>query len=94
MSTGVDGNESDNSAPGAGAAYLFVRDAGSVWTQEFYVKASAVDSDDEYGSDIAVSADGTTILVGARREESSAAGVDGDDSDNSLGGAGSAYLYQ
>src|SRR6185295_12324297 len=36
--TGVNGNYSDNSAPYAGAAYVFLRN-GSVWTQQAYLKA-------------------------------------------------------
>src|SRR5207244_3955354 len=37
--TGVNGDQSDISAPGAGAAYVFVRD-GATWTQQAYLKAS------------------------------------------------------
>ncbi|MBK9217732.1 MAG: FG-GAP repeat protein [Uliginosibacterium sp.] len=38
-STGVDGDQTDDSATYAGAAYVFVRRAG-VWTQEAYLKPS------------------------------------------------------
>ena len=37
--TGVNGNQSDNSAAGAGAVYLFGR-SGTVWSQQAYLKAS------------------------------------------------------
>jgi hypothetical protein len=37
--TGVNGNQADNSADGAGAAYVFVR-SGTTWTQQAYLKAS------------------------------------------------------
>src|SRR5436853_43697 len=37
--TGVNGNEADNSVPGAGAAYVFVR-SGTNWSQQAYLKAS------------------------------------------------------
>jgi len=37
--TGVNGNQSDNSAPAAGAAYVFVRN-GATWTLQAYLKAS------------------------------------------------------
>ncbi|MBW2735539.1 MAG: cadherin-like beta sandwich domain-containing protein, partial [Deltaproteobacteria bacterium] len=36
---GVNGNETDNSLASSGAAYIFTR-AGSVWTQQAYIKAS------------------------------------------------------
>jgi FG-GAP repeat protein len=51
--TGVNGNQADNSAPGAGAAYVFVRGAG-VWSQEAYVKASNTGSSDNFGRSVAV----------------------------------------
>ena len=37
--TGVNGNQSDNSAPDSGAAYVFVR-SGTNWSQQAYLKAS------------------------------------------------------
>jgi hypothetical protein len=37
--TGANGNQSDNSAPGSGAAYVFARSSG-VWAQQAYLKAS------------------------------------------------------
>jgi hypothetical protein len=37
--TGVNGNQNDNSAPNAGAAYVFGR-SGSTWSQQAYLKAS------------------------------------------------------
>ena len=37
--TGVDGNQNENSATGAGAVYVFVR-SGSTWSQQAYIKAS------------------------------------------------------
>ena len=37
--TGVNGNQSDNSAVDSGAAYVFVR-SGTNWSQQAYLKAS------------------------------------------------------
>ena len=42
--TGIDGNQTDNSADGAGATYAFTRD-GNVWGQQAYIKASLTDGD-------------------------------------------------
>src|SRR6266498_2081113 len=36
---GVNGDESDNSSPGSGAVYVFVR-SGTNWIQQAYLKAS------------------------------------------------------
>jgi len=38
----VNGDQSDNSAQSAGAAYVFVR-TGTTWTQQAYLKASNTD---------------------------------------------------
>ena len=37
--TGINGNQDDNSAARAGAAYVFVRN-GTTWSQQAYLKAS------------------------------------------------------
>jgi len=42
-------NPADNSAPDAGAAYVFVR-AGTTWTQQAYLKAANAGADDFFGS--------------------------------------------
>ena len=88
--TGVNGNQHDNSAPAAGAAYVFVR-SGTNWTQQAYLKASNTDAGDQFGSSVAVSGD--TIVVGAFQESSRATGVNGNQSDNSLTWAGAAYAF-
>ncbi len=85
--TGVDGDETDNSASDAGAAYVFVRD-GSIWTQQAYLKASNTDALDAFGESVAVSYD--TVVVGGFREASNA--TDGE-ADNSAFGAGAAYVF-
>ena len=43
------GTESDNTKPGAGAGYLFVRNAAGDWSQQLYVKASNSDPNDRFG---------------------------------------------
>jgi hypothetical protein len=88
--TGVNGNQADNSAEGAGAAYVFVR-SGTIWTQEAYLKASNTDADDWFGVSVAVSGD--TVVVGAPNEDSSATGVNGNQGDNSATNAGAAYVF-
>jgi FG-GAP repeat len=60
--TGVNGDQSNNSSLGAGAAYVFVRSNG-VWSQQAYLKASNTTADAEFGTSVAISGD--TIVVGA-----------------------------
>lgn len=88
--TGVDGNQANNSASTAGAAYVFVR-SGTTWTQQAYLKASNTAAGDRFGTSVGVSGD--TIVVGAYGEDSSATGVDGNQADNSDSQAGAAYVF-
>lgn len=60
--TGVNGDQTNNGAPGAGAAYLFRRSGGTVWTQEAYLKASSTGGG-AFGSAVAVA--GNAVAVGA-----------------------------
>jgi hypothetical protein len=89
--TGVDGNQSDNSAEDSGAAYVFTR-SGATWSQQAYLKASNTEADDYFGRAAAVSGD--TVVVGAYDEDSSATGVGGDQSDNSASASGVAYVFR
>ncbi|MBL9152479.1 MAG: FG-GAP repeat protein [Verrucomicrobiales bacterium] len=87
---GIDGDQSDNNLENAGAAYLFVR-SGSTWIQQSYLKASNTGWSDLFGESVAISGD--TVVVGAGWEDSAAIGVDGDQSDNSAGNSGAAYIF-
>ena len=91
--TGINGDDSDNSAVFSGAVYLFSR-TGSSWSQQAYIKASNTGVEDYFGRNVALSADGNTLAVGAIREDSAATGINGDDSDNSASEAGAVYLFR
>jgi hypothetical protein len=90
--TGINGNQADNSLGQAGAVYVFAR-AGDSWRQQAYVKASNTGAGDAFGLSVALSADGSTLVVGAPFEDSSATGINGDQTDNSDGSKGAAYVY-
>jgi len=89
---GINGKQDDDSAPEAGAVYLFTR-SGTTWTQHSYVKASNTRAGDEFGSSIALTRDGRTLLIGARGEDGGAKGVNGNQADASVRDAGAAYLF-
>ena len=91
--TGVNGNEADNGATDSGAAYVFTRDNAGNWTQQAYIKASNTDARDSFGQSLALSADGSMLIIGSRYEGSAAIGVNGDDTDNSAGGSGAVYVF-
>jgi hypothetical protein len=88
--SGVDGNQNNNSLPRSGAAYVFVRQ-GSTWTQQAYLKASNPDEYDDFGTTVSISGD--TVVVGAELESSNAQGINGNQSNNSAGGSGAAYVF-
>lgn len=90
--TGINGNQTNDKAPGSGAAYIFSRAQGA-WNQQAFVKASNTDADDNFGHSVALSRDGNTLAVGATGEGSAAAGINGDQADNGAYSAGAAYVY-
>jgi hypothetical protein len=92
--TGINGNQNDNSADRAGAAYVF-RSDGTSWTQQAYIKASNTQPIDFFGSSVALSSDGNTLAVGAYGEDSIATGINGVQSGNDLHSlAGAAYVFR
>ena len=89
---GINGNQEDNSAHEAGAVYFFTR-SGATWSQRAYVKASNTREFYEFGTSIAFTPDGKTMVVGSRGEASGAKGVNGNQNDDSVQGAGAAYVF-
>jgi FG-GAP repeat len=71
--------------------------------QVAYIKASNAEAGDHFGSGgsdtqysgnaLAISSDGTTMAVGAPSESSGTKGVNGDQSDHSVPGAGAVYVF-
>ena len=91
--TGIGDDLGGISAEYAGAAYVFVRDGQSAWSQQAYVKASNTEFLDYFGYSVALSGDGTHLAVGAPGEDSSATGIGGDQLDDSAPDSGAVYLY-
>ena len=90
--TGVNGNQADNSATRAGAVYVFSR-TGITWAQQTYLKASNTGTLDAFGTSLALSADGSTLAVGATGEASNATGVNGNQAANSALFSGAVYVF-
>ena len=91
-STGVNGDQTDNTLRDSGAAYVFQHSDGE-WQQQAYIKATNPDEADWFGYTVSLSADGNTLVVGAPFESSAATGINGGQSDNSLSSAGAAYVF-
>ena len=60
--------DQDPNGEKAGSVYAFNTSGGS-WSQQAKIAPNDADSDDEFGWSVAVSGDGTTALIGARRDE-------------------------
>src|SRR6267142_2414711 len=60
---GINGNQADNSANGAGAVYVFTR-SGGTWAQQAYVKSSNTARNIMYGYSVSLSANGDSMAVG------------------------------
>ena len=89
---GVDGDPTSNSAVEAGAVHIFTFN-GAIWSQHAYLKASNTGAGDAFGSAVALSGSGLALAVGAPGEDSSAAGLGGDQSNNAAVDSGAAYLF-
>ena len=98
---GINGDPNDNSLPGngsrstgTGAVYVYTRDTG-VWSDQAYIKSSNIDADDMFGFSLSFSDDGSILVVGAQREDSSASGVNAPlETDNSSEDTGAAYVFR
>ncbi len=64
--TSVNGDQTNDATPDAGAVYVFVR-SGSSWTQQAYLKPSNTRTGDLFGYAVAISGD--TIVVGAPQDD-------------------------
>jgi hypothetical protein len=88
-STGVNSEAGGNDADEAGAAYVFVRNAG-LWSQSAYVKPSNTGTEDQFGIGVAVS--GETLAIGARAEDSDGTGIDPVPNEDAVD-SGAGYVY-
>lgn len=89
---GINGDEGSTAAERAGAVFVYQRKDGA-WSKISFVKSSNTDVDDRFGLNVDLSADGTTMAVGAHRESSDSVGVGNDQSNNDAEASGAVYLY-
>lgn len=84
----------DDALVGSGAAYIYQR-VGGAWSQLFYIKAANPRSTggDAFGAVLSASADGASLLVGARNEDGSGMGVS-PAADEAAMDAGASYLLR
>ena len=92
FASGVNGFEFDNTTVHSGAAYIFMNNSGN-WEQQAYLKASNPNILDQFGGAVSISASGDTVAIAAKNEDSSAVGINGDDTDNSRDRPGAVYVF-
>ncbi|ENM5926685.1 hypothetical protein ILY70_002703 [Vibrio mimicus] len=101
---GVKGVISDGSeitdvstAVDSGAVYFFTRNNRGIWSQSAYLKASNTGAEDNFGTSLALSEDGKTLVVGASAEDNAFKGIIIDGSEASDSGtavdSGAVYVY-
>lgn len=91
--TAIDGDPFNDFSNRSGAAYVFVRDAMGVWSQQAYIKASNAVPLSFFGRSIALSADGDTLAVGADGEPGGTIGIDSPPGPPDLDNSGAVYLF-
>ena len=87
---GIGGNQTDNSAPDSGAAYVFSK-TGGAWSQEAYLKPSNTGAGDFFAFHVAMTPQ--TLLIGAHQEDSAAQAIGGNGADNSAPDSGAVYVF-
>jgi hypothetical protein len=80
-----------NGAETSGAVYVFRR-AGA-WTFDAYVKTTNSGAGDAAGTSLALSGDGTTLVVGAPGEDSDATGVESRLTNEDASDSGAAFVF-
>jgi hypothetical protein len=83
----------DNSLDNPGAVYIFQR-VGNLWEQQAYIKASNANSQDYFGTDVALSGD--TLAVGAQGEDSNQTTITNGvgSANNTITASGATYIYK
>ena len=90
-SLGVDGPFNED-APEAGAVYVY-RAVGTSWGFDAYVKSSNTAAEDQFGTSVALSADGRVLAVSAVNEDSDTAAINGTPNEESSD-SGAVYVFR
>ncbi len=84
-------NQSSSEASGSGAVYVFASGGLEGWEQKALIEGSNGEAGDGFGSAVAL---GQGVLaVAATGEDSSAVGIDGDQTNNDADDSGAVYLF-
>jgi len=78
-------------AGSSGAAYVWAR-SGNTWTEQAFIKSSNPELADWFAARLALSGDGSRLVVGAPMEDSDARGFNGQNNNSALD-SGAAYIF-
>ena len=92
IAIGAPYRDQDAAVIDSGAVYVFRRGGDGTWTEEAILGASNAGASDYFGWGIAVQGD--ILAVGARAEDSSATGVDGNQNDEGTSDSGAVYVFR
>ena len=87
----INGDQTNNAAPSAGAVYVFIRENGT-WRQQAYLKASNTETEDYFGTSVILQ--GNTLVVSAPFEDSASTNVNGDQTNNAAPASGAVYVFE
>ena len=79
----------DNAVNNSGAVYVFKKENDN-WDEVAYLKADNAGVNDYFGESVAIGRNGSTLVVGARYEDSDNSSTD----DNSVSNAGAVYVFE
>lgn len=76
-----------------GGVFVLAR-AGNAFEQQAYLQPADLRPGDLFGTSMQLSTLGDTLVIGAQGDSSAASGIDGNHDDQSLPGAGAAYVFK
>jgi hypothetical protein len=92
-SSGINGDQSDNSMPNTGSVFVYARESDGQWRFQAYLKSPSPDPVDLFGVALALSHDGSRLVVGVPNEDGGDAGTGGDPSSNATSESGAVFIY-
>ncbi len=92
--TGINGDDRNDTVGNSGAVYVYTQGVQG-WQFEAYIKADILSAGDQFGYSVSLSADGSTLAVGANKEDSNYTGISvaTPGVEDSASAAGAIYIF-
>ncbi len=89
----INGYHKNNASSDSGAVYIYAKSSNGIWTLETYLKAPNNVAGANFGESVALSNDGSTLVVGAPFEDGAATTVGGNQTQQPVNDAGAVYVF-